>query len=74
VYLLILDIYNVVLNKRDRTGEIPGINNVLIYYKCMKHRKFVPGTPHKTVATASFAKYLREACGIKARKRPAKKR
>jgi len=71
IYSLFID---VVLNKRDRTGGMPGINNVLVYYKCMKHRKFVMGTPKKTVATASFAKYLREACGIKARKKPTKKR
>ena len=40
----------------------------------MMHRKFVTGTPKRTVATASYAKYLREACGINARKRPVKKR
>lgn len=40
----------------------------------MKHRKFVSGTPKKTVASASFAKYLRESCGINARKKPVRKK
>lgn len=34
----------------------------------MSHRKFGPGTPKKNVSTASHAKYLREWCGVNARK------
>jgi hypothetical protein len=40
----------------------------------MAHRKFVTGTPKRTVMSASYAKYLREACGINARKRPKKRK
>jgi hypothetical protein len=40
----------------------------------MAHRKFVQGTPKKTVASAAHAKYLREACGINARKTPKKRK
>jgi hypothetical protein len=40
----------------------------------MKHRKFTSGTPKATVSSASYAKYLRVACGINARKKPVKKR
>ena len=32
------------------------------------HRKFVSGTPKRSAATASHAKYMRDGCGINARK------
>jgi len=34
----------------------------------MAHRKFVSGTPKANVRTASHAKYLRDWCGVNARK------
>jgi len=39
-----------------------------MYYYRVMHRKFVSGTPRAKTATASHAKYLREACGVNARK------
>jgi hypothetical protein len=32
------------------------------------HRKFVTGTPKRSAITASHAKYMRDSCGINARK------
>ena len=34
----------------------------------MAHRKFVSGTPRQKTSTASHAKYLRDWCGVNARK------